>query len=80
MKAITVLRSASKALVTMPKKDALAITSKLRAYAGGEKQDVVRLSGSAFLRLRHGDWRAVFEETETEIIVHAVAHRREVYR
>jgi mRNA interferase RelE/StbE len=80
MKAVIVLRSARKALAAMPRKDALALTAKLRAYAAGTKQDVVRLAGSRFLRLRHGDWRAVFDETETEITIHAVAHRREVYR
>jgi len=31
-------------------------------------------------RLRHGDWRAVFEETVTAIDVLIVRHRREVYR
>jgi mRNA interferase RelE/StbE len=80
MKAVTVLRSARKALAAMPPRDALAITAKLRSYAAGERQDVTRLAGSTFFRLRHGDWRAVFEESETEIIVHAVAHRREIYR
>ena len=80
MKTVTVLRSAKKALAAMPTKDALAITAKLRGYAAGEQQDVVRLTGSTFLRLRHGDWRAVFEESEVEITVHAVAHRREIYR
>jgi mRNA interferase RelE/StbE len=80
MKRVTVLRSARKALAAMPSRDALAITAKLRSHGAGEKQDVTRLAGSTFLRLRHGDWRAVFEESEIEIIVHAVAHRREIYR
>jgi mRNA-degrading endonuclease RelE of RelBE toxin-antitoxin system len=31
------------------------------------------------LRLRVGDWRIIFEYSEDEIIVLAIAHRSEVY-
>jgi mRNA interferase RelE/StbE len=79
-KALAFTRSATKSLRSLPRKDAQAIIAKLEAYARGEREDVVRLVGTDMLRLRHGDWRAAFEETRTEIIVLAVAHRREAYR
>jgi mRNA interferase RelE/StbE len=80
MRTLTFKSAAFKALRSVPKKDALAIVEKLKAYAAGERRDVVRLTGSHMLRLRHGDWRIVFEQSETEIAVLAIAHRREIYR
>jgi mRNA-degrading endonuclease RelE of RelBE toxin-antitoxin system len=44
------------------------------------KDAELRLAGSDMLRLRHGDWRAVFEDTREQIIVHFIGHRREIYR
>lgn len=80
MKTLTFSRSAAKALRAIPKKDAQALIAKLTAYADGEPQDVSMLKGSSYRRLRHGNWRAVFEETATEVSVLAVANRREAYR
>ncbi|MGB8366607.1 MAG: type II toxin-antitoxin system RelE family toxin [Rhizomicrobium sp.] len=80
MKAVRYTRIAIKALKAMPAKDRNAIMNKLEAFAAGEPQDVSALKGSAFFRLRHGDWRAVFEQDEQEINVLDVAHRREIYR
>ena len=80
MKAVSYARSAIKALKTLPAKDRNAIMDKMDAYAAGQPQDVVALKGSDFLRLRHRDWRVVFEEAAETITVLDVAHRREVYR
>ena len=54
--------------------------NKIDAYAAGKIQDVTALKGSPFFRLRHGNWRVVFEQSESEITVLDVAHRREIYR
>jgi mRNA interferase RelE/StbE len=81
MKAIAYSRGALKALRSMPKKDGEALLMKLEAYASqGRSQNVTKLVGSQMLRLRHGDWRAIFEESDAEIIVQAIGNRREVYR
>ncbi len=64
----------------MPTKDRKAIAAKLEAYAEGKPQNVIDLKGSPFKRLRHGNWRAVFEETGEVILVLDIAHRREIYR
>ena len=79
-KAVVLAVSAAKSLRTVPPKDSAAILSKLESYARGERQDVVKLVGSPLRRLRHGAWRAVFEERKNEIVVLAVSHRRDAYR
>ena len=48
-------------------------------YASEGKGDVRRLKGRAGSRLRVGDWRVIFEETQDRIVVVAVGHRREIY-
>ena len=80
MKAVTYSRTAIKALKSIPVKDRNAIMDKVDGYATGHPQDVVALKGSDFLRLRHRDWRVVFEEDTETVSVLDVAHRREVYR
>lgn len=71
--------SALKALNRMPAHDRNAIKLKLVQYAETRNGDVVRMVGSNELRLRHGNWRAVFV-IENDVIVLKIAHRREVYR
>lgn len=63
----------------MPAKDRAALIAKLEAYAATGEGDVKPLVGSPFFRMRHGNWRAVFE-IEDDMLVVRVAHRREVYR
>jgi mRNA interferase RelE/StbE len=43
------------------------------------RNQIKRLKGYPALRLRVADWRIIFEFSEGEIVVLAVAHRREVY-
>lgn len=71
--------AARKGLKKMPAKDRSALIAKLDAYAATGRGDVKPLVGSKFHRMRHGDWRAVFE-IEDGILVVQVAHRREVYK
>jgi len=80
MKAVAYTRTAIKALKKMPGKDRNAIMAKMDNYAAGGTEDVVALKGSDLFRLRHGDWRAVFEQDGTVIAVLNVAKRGEVYR
>jgi len=80
VKSVSYTRTAIKALKSLPAKDRDAIMDKMDAHAAGQPQDVVALKGSDFLRLRHRDWRVVFEEGAETITVLDRAHRREVYR
>ena len=57
-----------------------SLMRKLYQYGLTGGGDVKRLSGSQRLRLRDGDYRVVFEETQTALTIVNVAHRREVYR
>ncbi len=77
---IVIGRQAAKDLRSMPEKDAAAVLDKLEAYAASGVGDVVELKGqTGTFRLRHGDWRAIFEIVG-HVLVLRVAHRREVYR
>ena len=44
------------------------------------RNQIKRLKGQRALRLRIGDWRIIFDLNDGEIVVLAIAHRREVYR
>jgi len=70
--------AARKGLRRMPAGDRSALMAKLDTYAASGDGDVKRMVGSAFFRLRHGDWRAIFE-IDAGVLVVRVAHRREVY-
>ena len=70
---------ARKGLKNMPAKDRAALITKLEAYAATGEGDVKKLVGSEYFRLRHGDWRAIFE-VEDGVLVIRVAHRKEVYK
>ncbi|MDH2325991.1 type II toxin-antitoxin system RelE/ParE family toxin [Cereibacter sp. SYSU M97828] len=75
---LIITRTAEKALRRMPGKDAAALIEKLKGYAQTGQGDVKKLVGQPYYRLRHGDWRAIFE-IEGDVIVIRIAHRREVY-
>ena len=55
------------------------IDAKLTVYARNGSGDVKRLKGRAGCRLRVGDWRVIFIEEATSIIIVAVGNRREIY-
>jgi mRNA interferase RelE/StbE len=56
-----------------------AIMRKVARYAETGAGDVTRLVGSTALRLRVGDFRVIFEESETEILVTRIGPRGSVY-
>ena len=70
---------AVKDLKAIPVQDRNALLEKLETYAETGQGDVKKLTDSPFFRLRHGDWRCIFEVIGT-IIVLRVLHRREAYR
>jgi mRNA interferase RelE/StbE len=55
------------------------IDRRLTEFAATGKGDIKRLRGREGARLRVGDWRVIFYETEHEVVVVAVGHRREIY-
>ena len=80
MKTLTFTKAALKTLRKMSTQDSQPLLNKLKRYAAGERQDVVKLQGSEGYRLRHGNWRALLSVTDEEITVGAIEHRREAYR
>ena len=58
------------------------IMRTMREYAdgtGAHANNVRALQGSSALRLRVGDYRVIFNETETEIIVTGLGPRGSIY-
>jgi mRNA interferase RelE/StbE len=55
------------------------IDAKLIVYATNGSGDVKRLKGRAGCRLRIGDWRVIFIEEKTSIIIVAVGNRKDIY-
>jgi len=53
--------------------------SKIERYASSGAGDVKRLANSSASRLRIGNYRAIFEETETAIIVTHIGPRSSIY-
>ena len=54
------------------------LRTRLEAFAETGHGDVKMLKGRAGMRLRVGDWRAVFYEESDAIVVVAVGHRRDI--
>ena len=75
---LIITKTAAKSLRKMPVADAAAMIEKLENFAATGEGDVKKLVGSEFDRLRHGQWRAIFE-IEGDVIVLRVGHRREIY-
>ncbi len=85
MLTLKILARAAKLLAKMPKGDAGTVMSKLEAYAADRSApvDVRPLKGEKnIFRLRHGDWRALFEvdsKAQTMIVIDVV-NRRDAYK
>jgi mRNA interferase RelE/StbE len=81
VKQVIVLSLAAKAL-RKHRADAERILSKIEAYAANptaQANNVKALRGSTALRLRVGEFRVIFEETDGEIIVTKIGPRGSVY-
>lgn len=80
MKEIRYTKAALKSMSRLPLDARRIIAAKLARYAETGAGDVTKLVGDGGARLRTGDYRAVFDETDTVVEVIAVGHRREIYR
>ncbi|UCI29502.1 type II toxin-antitoxin system RelE family toxin [Mesorhizobium sp. B4-1-4] len=81
MKRVILLPLAAKAL-RKHRADAERILSKIETYAHDAStlaNSVKALQESTALRLRVGDYRVIFEETDQEIIVTKIGPRGSVY-
>jgi mRNA interferase RelE/StbE len=81
MKRVVILPAAAKAL-RRHRAEAERILRKIEEYAAdpaAQRNNVKALVGSTARRLRIGSFRALFEETETEIIVTKIGPRGSVY-
>jgi mRNA interferase RelE/StbE len=81
MKTVVILPAAAKAL-RKHRADAARLLRKIEAYATDPAtmaNNMKALSGSRAFRLRVGDYRIVFEETESEIIVTKIGPRGSIY-
>ena len=84
MLTLSILARAAKQLARIPSTDARAIVIKLEAYAADRDApvDVKPLKGlKGVYRLRHGDWRAIFEVNAKarKMVVVDVVNRRNAY-
>jgi mRNA interferase RelE/StbE len=80
VKRLAYSRSALKALSRLPDEIRADLKGKLARFVETGAGDVKRLTGRPGWRLRSGDYRLIFEDSGDTILVHAVGHRREIYR
>jgi mRNA interferase RelE/StbE len=80
MKTLLFITAAAKQMAKLPKAISARIADKLGRYAKTGEGDVVAIKGTTGVaRLRVGDYRAVFAETDTEVTVLKVGHRKDIY-
>jgi mRNA interferase RelE/StbE len=80
MRAVSYTTRAMREMRKLPAKVRTRMGNALQRYAETGEGDVKRLSVTVGSRLRVGDYRALFTETEDTIEVRAVRHRKDVYR
>lgn len=82
MKEIDYATSAVKELLAITQLDRTRIVAKLKQYArdpAGLRNQVKALKGIKAFRLRIGDYRIIFSEDQTRLLVLKIGHRRDVY-
>lgn len=80
MKTIVLNPSAAKSLDNLPPTVRERIGAALHHYAINGAGDAKALQGTPTVRLRSGNYRVIFDETPTSIIILALGHRRAIYR
>jgi mRNA interferase RelE/StbE len=76
-------RSAEKELKAIGSPDLKRVVDKIAHLANVPRPpDCVGLAGSAYYRVRQGDWRIIYEVDDTghSVTVLKLGHRREIYR
>jgi len=81
MRTLRYTATALKQLRKIAPRDAARIVSKLEQYAAdpAAQANNVKVLSTGLVRLRIGDYRAIFSEDGTVVMVVKVGHRREVY-
>lgn len=82
MKTITYSKKANMVLVRMPANEARRIRGKIEQYAAdpsSQANNVRKLQGMDYYRLRIGDWRVIFREDGVIIDVVRIAPRGQAY-
>ena len=82
MKAVTYTRRASRTLKRLPANVMRRIVKKVEQYADSPEElasNVSQLRGVPAKRLRVGDWRVIFAETEAEVNVLDIGPRGSIY-
>jgi mRNA interferase RelE/StbE len=79
-KTLIYTQAAAHSFWSLPEQVQESLLQKLLLYGLTGQGSVKAMKGSKTLRLRDGDYRVVFEETDSDISILAVGHRREVYR
>lgn len=80
MKTIILQPSAAKSLDRIAEPFRSKIADDLASYALGKPCDTKAMRGTPTVRMRIGDYRVIFDESATTILVLAIGHRREIYR
>jgi mRNA interferase RelE/StbE len=77
---VVLMQKAIKDLKKIPKSDASKIVEQLQKMENGLCGDVKKLTNfTPEYRLRIGNYRALFEVEENQIVVYRIKHRKEVY-
>jgi mRNA interferase RelE/StbE len=80
VKELVIFPKAAKQLAAMPAKDRQAMVSKFDRLAEGETDglDIKKLKNREGYRLRHGIWRAIFNEDNVVLTIIKVGHRKDI--
>jgi mRNA interferase RelE/StbE len=82
MKEIAYSKEAQTALVRMPANEAKRVRGKIEQYAAdpaSQRNNVKRLKGSPYFRLRVGDWRVIFDNQGRVLVILKIGPRGSVY-
>jgi mRNA interferase RelE/StbE len=80
VKTIALNPGAAKSLDKIAEPFRSQIAEAMNAYALSKPDDTKAMQGTPTVRMRVGDYRIIFDESETLITVLALGHRREIYR
>lgn len=82
MKEITYLPDAVRYLRRMPANAQTRVIAKIELYASEPEalaNNVIKMTGEPFYRLRVGNYRIIFDETDTVIEIQRIAPRGDAY-
>jgi mRNA interferase RelE/StbE len=82
MKPVVLSKKAAKALGSMPANEAARVLAKIEQLAAAPEElanNVTRLVGSPFSRLRIGNWRVIFDDAGNVLNIVAIGPRGGIY-